>query len=482
VTFSGNSADIGAGGMYVEYGGVSLVNAAFAGNSGGVDGGGLVGYGTSLTLTGVTFAGNHADGSGGGLSVQGNSYVGHVCTATVANSVLWGNTASAASQLHVSDCTVAVTYSDVQGGWTGDGNKNADPAFVRDPSPGGDGLWNGVDDDYGDLHLQSGSTAIDAGSNDLVPDGTLTDIEGNDRILDGNGDSTATVDMGAYEYLPPDLPTPTPTETSTATPTSTPTDTPTETPTETPTASPTHTATLTPTETPTATPTSTPTDTPTLTPTRTLIPGADGDADGISDAVENAGPNDGDGNGDGMLDSLQSNVSSLPGATDGSYQTIVTDPSCPITDLAAVTLNPPGMELPLGALSFVLPGCTSTRVTIYYHGIDSLSLPPFEYMKQGPNPPGAGNNVTYTLSTGAPHYLVMGSAALPFDPAVGMAAFTLTDGVTGDGTLAGDGIVDPGGPCRPAAAGTPAPAPLLGWWGLLGSLLVLLGVAWRRRR
>ena len=28
------------------------------------------------------------------------------------------------------------------------------------------------------------------------------DLDGNDRILDGDGDDTATVDMGAYEYIP----------------------------------------------------------------------------------------------------------------------------------------------------------------------------------------------------------------------------------------------------------------------------------------
>lgn len=45
--------------------------------------------------------------------------------------------------------------------------------------------------------LQSGSTAIDAGDNLSAP---ATDQRGLARIFDGNGDLTATVDIGAFEY------------------------------------------------------------------------------------------------------------------------------------------------------------------------------------------------------------------------------------------------------------------------------------------
>ncbi|MBI3387057.1 MAG: VCBS repeat-containing protein, partial [Deltaproteobacteria bacterium] len=208
-------------------------------------------------------------------------------------------------------------------------------------------------------------------------------------------------------------------------------------------------------------------------------PGGDADADGVTNAVENAGPNGGDANGDGMPDSTQPNVGSLPGATDGTYQTLVTDAACPIENLAAQALNPAGWSLPFGALSFELPGCESTRVTIYYHGRDSLASPPFQYVKQGPNPPGAANDVTYTLSAGAPHMLVMGSANLGFDPAVAFAAFTLSDNVVGDDTGNDHRIVDQGGPGLKV---TPAAVPVLGWSGLSAAVLGLLGLARRRLR
>ena len=50
-----------------------------------------------------------------------------------------------------------------------------------------------------DLRLSEYSPCIDAGNNG-VPDLPIADIEGNIRILDGNGDFIPTVDMGAYEF------------------------------------------------------------------------------------------------------------------------------------------------------------------------------------------------------------------------------------------------------------------------------------------
>lgn len=56
-------------------------------------------------------------------------------------------------------------------------------------------------DTLSDFHLQEGSPCIDAGDNSVAPD---SDLDGNPRIVDGNGDDSAVVDMGALEYQPPD--------------------------------------------------------------------------------------------------------------------------------------------------------------------------------------------------------------------------------------------------------------------------------------
>jgi len=82
-----------------------------------------------------------------------------------------------------------VTYSALSNGWPGECNINADPLFV-DPLKG-------------NFHLQGTSPCIDAGNNNVphIPD---TDFEGNERIIDGNNDGTATVDIGADEYADTD--------------------------------------------------------------------------------------------------------------------------------------------------------------------------------------------------------------------------------------------------------------------------------------
>jgi len=60
--------------------------------------------------------------------------------------------------------TIQVSYSDIEGGWEGEGNIDADPLFVAP--------------DSGDFHLQATSPCIDAGdpSSPLDPDGTIADM------------------------------------------------------------------------------------------------------------------------------------------------------------------------------------------------------------------------------------------------------------------------------------------------------------------
>ena len=55
-----------------------------------------------------------------------------------------------------------------------------------------------LSDDY---HLQAGSVCIDNGDVDFTGVG-IKDIDGDKRVLDGDGDGTARVDMGADEYNP----------------------------------------------------------------------------------------------------------------------------------------------------------------------------------------------------------------------------------------------------------------------------------------
>jgi hypothetical protein len=159
----------------------------------------------------VTFSGNSADK--GGAMYNGDDNLG-TSSPSLNNLILWGNTAViSGSQMYNNKAGVVITTSLVHGGLAGSGvyndnctvidgggNLSIDPDFVRDPDPGPDGNWDGVDDDYGDLHLKVSSPAIDTGTNEAI---TLTvDLDSNPRRVDGDGDGTATVDMGAYEFPP----------------------------------------------------------------------------------------------------------------------------------------------------------------------------------------------------------------------------------------------------------------------------------------
>lgn len=143
-------------------------------------GGGIACFNSSPNLTNVTISGNTAD-VGGGVYCYGNS------SPSLVNCVLWDNSPEG---IGVHSGSPSVVYSDIQGGWLGTGNIDADPLFIGS----------------GDhpLSLQENSPCIDAGTPDtsglnLPP----WDIIGNVRIWDGDGDQIAIIDMGAYEYGAP---------------------------------------------------------------------------------------------------------------------------------------------------------------------------------------------------------------------------------------------------------------------------------------
>ncbi len=197
-TINGNTAAYG-GGMYNNYySSPTLANCTFSGNtasgSGDLsgDGGGMYNNSSTPTLTNCTFSGNTASGIGDLSGDGGGMHNSASSSSTLSNTIFWDNGSSPIDNDNSSK--PVVTYSDIQGGYTGIGNIDVDPLFVRSPSCGADGVWSTADDDYGDLRLQLDSPCINAGYNaapGLV--GITTDLAGLPRIIGG------TVDMGAYE-------------------------------------------------------------------------------------------------------------------------------------------------------------------------------------------------------------------------------------------------------------------------------------------
>jgi len=228
-TFSGNTALVGAGAIFsmsegAEPGSFLAVDCAFTDNNGGQGAGAAgIGHGSSTFINCLVarnvvefVAGGIADGSWqtalvncvlsrNEASTSGGANCGTLevlrnCTITgnlgggigggvleARNCILWDN---GPWQLEVSGA--AVSYSDVEGGWPGTGNIDADPLFVQ---PGTD-----------NVRLAVGSPCVNVADNAALPPDDF-DLDGDSNTseplpvdLDGmprvQGD---TVDMGAYE-------------------------------------------------------------------------------------------------------------------------------------------------------------------------------------------------------------------------------------------------------------------------------------------
>ncbi|MGJ7033108.1 choice-of-anchor Q domain-containing protein [Niabella hirudinis] len=196
-SFTGNNADW-VGGLYNHFSYSTIINCSFTQNyTVSVGGGGMHNEGFSTTITNCSFTGNYTDDSGGGMynssgaapTITNCSFSGNYATllgggifddetnfsVQLRNSIIWGNTAANGAGIFEYGPNAIVNNSIVQGGVNG--NKN--PLFV--------------DAANGNVRLQCGSPAINAGNNSYIPGGITTDLDGNARI------QGTTVDMGAYE-------------------------------------------------------------------------------------------------------------------------------------------------------------------------------------------------------------------------------------------------------------------------------------------
>ncbi len=189
-TFSGNSA--GFGGGVASYFGPTLTNCRITGNAAVYYGGGLASFGYgSPRLTNCTFAGNSAPN---GTALACDSLPGEPQSQLVlTNSILWDG----GDEIWNNDgSTIIITYSDVQGGWLGEGNIDDAPLFVELGYWEANGTPYDANDDFwveGDYHLLTDSPCIDTGEPNYIAGPNETDLDGRPRIIGGR------IDMGAYE-------------------------------------------------------------------------------------------------------------------------------------------------------------------------------------------------------------------------------------------------------------------------------------------
>jgi len=166
--FTGNTATLQGGAMYLYESAASVSYCVIVSNSASTDGGGIEWWDSSFTIRNCIISHNRADGlgQGGGIDIvkcpqaqiinctiaanESGDGGGLYCwqsNAHVENSILWDNTASMNSQVGFnSTSSVSITYSNIQGGWTGDTNLDTDPCFAGTDDP---------QDQLFDFHLQS---------------------------------------------------------------------------------------------------------------------------------------------------------------------------------------------------------------------------------------------------------------------------------------------------------------------------------------
>jgi hypothetical protein len=208
------------GGIFCNGGSPYLLNNVIDDNIGYEAGGGIGFYLSSAGCVNNIITGNYVwiesmgdpptqDTYGGGISchysstsithcvVHGNDIFGDWWTViphgagiysnnndVITNSIVRNNTGAA--EIEGIFLTPVVNHCNVEGGWPfGTGNIDEDPLF-KDPG--------------GNFHLTAQSPCIDAGDN-KAPSMPEIDFDGNDRILNGNGDGVEIADMGIDEFM-----------------------------------------------------------------------------------------------------------------------------------------------------------------------------------------------------------------------------------------------------------------------------------------
>jgi len=201
------------GGIYNNGGSPTVKNCLFQQNDVGNQGAGLMSDGAAGKTINCVFWQNHADRGGGAIYITSSSTVNPQftnCTlfdnstggmgggvysegtpSTFVNCIIWRNVADGGTPgvytLPGTSTPPVARYCDIEGSSTYPGTKNlrVDPLCV--------------DPNSGDFSLTIDSPCLDAGDNSVVA-GVAKDYNDEPRLVDGDGNGSALVDIGACEF------------------------------------------------------------------------------------------------------------------------------------------------------------------------------------------------------------------------------------------------------------------------------------------
>ncbi len=178
-------AEVG-GALYTRGSNVKMINTLMDNNVCTVRGSGFYSNSSTVEIINCTIADNYKTGSQAEPSTLAALYFNNVdIQPKIRNSIIWGN---GSSPLYLDGGSFTdLKYSNIEGGYAGDGNIDVDPSFTGD-----------ADHPYS---LKSYSYCLNAGTSDTTDLGLpANDISGNPRIYEHSNSYYNRVDMGAYEY------------------------------------------------------------------------------------------------------------------------------------------------------------------------------------------------------------------------------------------------------------------------------------------